>query len=207
MKGESKQPPALGGEPEVLAMLTSYGNFYFPNKNVEVSPKDIALIDRAHVARFQAEIERLKELATRRKNDQTEMCTEIVDLIAERDTLKALLREADDFMYIMTGNDTQRQLDAKYGSLLWEDAICNLRGRIAIAFGHGAALVKDGENGEELKPIYADVPATTANCKTCDGSGIEHDGAGHTCTTCNGSGAYKDHGLLQGIVDLKDMKP
>lgn len=26
-------------------------------------------------------------------------------------------------------------------------------------------------------------------CRTCKGSGIEYDGAGHTCTACNGSGA------------------
>ena len=26
-------------------------------------------------------------------------------------------------------------------------------------------------------------------CKTFNGTGIEHDGAGHTCTTCNGSAA------------------
>jgi len=51
--------------------------------------------------------------------------------------LQALLREADDFMYIMTGDDTQKHLDAKYGKLAWEDAIVDLRGRIATAALNG----------------------------------------------------------------------
>lgn len=51
--------------------------------------------------------------------------------------LQALLREADDFMYIMTGDDTQKHLDAKYGKFAWEDAIVDLRGRIAPAVLNG----------------------------------------------------------------------
>lgn len=31
-----------------------------------------------------------------------------------------------------------------------------------------------------------------AKCKTCDGTGIEYDGAGHVCTACNGAPAAKD---------------
>lgn len=50
----------------------------------------------------------------------------------------ALLREADEFMYAMTGNDTQRDLDARYGALQWEDAICALRGRIASSLSASA---------------------------------------------------------------------
>lgn len=51
--------------------------------------------------------------------------------------LQALICEADDFMYIMTGNETQKHLDAKYGSLAWEEAIVDLRARIATAALNG----------------------------------------------------------------------
>jgi len=44
--------------------------------------------------------------------------------------------------------------------------------------------------------------ATAEKCKTCDGTGIEYDGAGHTCTACNGDDSpYKDTGRhLGGVV-------
>ncbi|WP_443696416.1 hypothetical protein [Pseudomonas sp.] len=39
----------------------------------------------------------------------------------------------------------------------------------------------------ESKALLANQSAPAATCKTCKGSGIEYDGAGHTCTACNGS--------------------
>lgn len=71
--------------------------------------------------------------------DQTKQLNAMIGrLKIELAEAHALLREADEFMYAMTGNDTQRDLDARYGVLQWEDAICALRGRIASSLSAGA---------------------------------------------------------------------
>ena len=59
-------PPA-GGEVEVLAYLAAplKGSrlFYLPSKNIEIDASDVALVDRTHVTRLQAEVMRLKSSA------------------------------------------------------------------------------------------------------------------------------------------------
>lgn len=123
------QPPALGGEPIKRYDMDQTGCAELDADGVWVRYDD----HRACLAPYQAEIWRWKDAAEQSTQKQ-------IKLILERDQLKArvadlegLLREADDFMYIMTGNDTQRHLDAKYGELMWEDAIEKLRGRVATA--------------------------------------------------------------------------
>ncbi|PIK75006.1 hypothetical protein [Pseudomonas sp. 382] len=54
--------------------------------------------------------------------------------LAERD---ALLCEADEFMYIMTGHDSHARLAHKYGEKWW-DAIDKLRGKVCTALSSGA---------------------------------------------------------------------
>ncbi|WP_122252720.1 hypothetical protein [Pseudomonas savastanoi] len=55
MTGAAPQPPALGGEPEVLAKVDAQGVLL--RKGVL---RSVELIDRAHLAPLQAETERLK---------------------------------------------------------------------------------------------------------------------------------------------------
>ncbi|MBI6883980.1 Lar family restriction alleviation protein [Pseudomonas putida] len=60
---------------------------------------------------------------------------ELSDKLAERD---ALLREADEFMYIMTGHDSHARLAHRYGEKWW-DAIEKLRGKVCTALSATAA--------------------------------------------------------------------
>lgn len=66
----------------------------------------------------------------------------------ERDTLRAqlaelsgLLKQADEFMYIMTGHDSHARLAHKYGEKWW-DAIDKLRGKVCTAISSAAAQVE-----------------------------------------------------------------
>lgn len=169
-------PPA-GGEVEVLmdqcdecARLT-----YAPGGDAKWcsfcgakllgSTEPLPMVDRAHLTRLQAEVERerkthsihaatlqaevnqLKQGSQLLIGDLERRDATVERLQAELTEVLGLLKEADDFMYIMTGNDTQRDLDAKYGRLLWEDAIINLRGKIATALNQSAPVKEDPQNG------------------------------------------------------------
>jgi Domain of unknown function (DUF3850) len=84
--------------------------------------------------------------------DEVERCEarlhEVASLCAtveqERDTLRAqlaerdaLLREADEFMYIMTGHDSHARLAHRYGEKWW-DTIDKLRGKVCTALSASA---------------------------------------------------------------------
>lgn len=55
-----------------------------------------------HVTRLQAEVERLKEVATDRKNELTGMCTQVVDLQSELTKARELLTDICDTAYIQS---------------------------------------------------------------------------------------------------------
>ncbi|NTE96716.1 hypothetical protein [Agrobacterium tumefaciens] len=58
------QPPALGGEPEVLAIFKADGSALYQTKagfERQLTGADIELVDRAHVARLQAELSLFKD--------------------------------------------------------------------------------------------------------------------------------------------------
>jgi DnaJ-class molecular chaperone len=45
-----------------------------------------------------------------------------------------------------------------------------------------------GITHDKLRAALAE-PVPPSVCATCNGTGIEYDGAGHTCTACNGVSA------------------
>lgn len=84
MLAVAPQPPALGGEPEVLGKMQ--GCYIIPLTTI---PDGTELIDRAHVAPLRAEIERM---GREQKNDAIAYKAAIErqdELRADRDTLKA----------------------------------------------------------------------------------------------------------------------
>ncbi len=100
-KPVTPQPPSLGGEPEVLGyVLTLNGKTHFEaDDNVVISnvPGDqitenhrwVAVVDRAHVARLQAEVERLRALNAELNKSNEEYSGAAVDSGMECDRLTA----------------------------------------------------------------------------------------------------------------------
>lgn len=62
----------------------------------------------------------------------------IDDLRAQLGGAHSLLREADEFMYIMTGHDSHARLAHQYGEKWW-NAIDKLRGKVCTVLSAGAA--------------------------------------------------------------------
>lgn len=153
------EPPALGGEPEVLAWMFKQHDqspFGKPSQHIAFSSEELteareglvgigmpreeyfdwqALVDRSHVTRLQAEVERLKQLACDRKDQQTEMCTQINDLEARNAELERLLRKQAEHIVILAENTlsyssgigspikTKEVNDAVYVALMHQQAV------------------------------------------------------------------------------------
>lgn len=175
-KDPAPQPPALGGELEVF----SEDQWWLPELDSAVAngsddqKRAVAVVRnliKQH-APLLADIGRVTAYGNKRDDFVKELQEALQIAIAERDTLKAELvakRDQVGFLYRSNGGDWEFMSESPFA-----DGRTHYR-----------------ENGEELKPIYADVPMPAAKCKTCKGSGIEYDGAGHICTACNGSGVNK----------------
>jgi hypothetical protein len=121
MIGSAPQPPALGGEPEVLGYSVKGNKYAIRLTKGELlelyegytGDALVELIDRAHVAPLLAEIEQLNaseakniESADRHHNNWVEACK-------ERDTLKADLTSAnaDKEAYAQNAIDLRKQVD------------------------------------------------------------------------------------------------
>ena len=78
-------------------------------------------------------LEELQECETQRD----EFYAEITGLRAQLAEAHALLREADEFMYIMTAHDGHAKLAHRYGKDWW-DAIDKLRGKVCTALSASA---------------------------------------------------------------------
>lgn len=93
--------------------------------------------DAGKVERLRASEKSLaKDLAESLKQQCADMRT-IGALRAQMTARDVLLREADEFMYIMTGHDSHARLAHRYGEKWW-DAIDNLRGRVNSAISASA---------------------------------------------------------------------
>lgn len=93
--------------------------------------------DAGEVERLRASEKSLaKDLAESLKQQCADMRT-IGALRAQMTARDVLLREADEFMYIMTGHDSHARLAHRYGEKWW-DAIDNLRGRVNSAISASA---------------------------------------------------------------------
>lgn len=179
-------PPA-GVEVEVLAWV----NFEDGRRGVDWYPGVLAgalvgteLVDRAHVTRLQAEVRQLRQ----HKNDYMEAAEETRKALqaevdkairnihewrssfykqqSELTKARELLKEADNFMYIMTGHDSHARLVHQYGKEWWTP-VNELRGKICTALSNQSAPADKGQDdcahseankhgcpecGEEFKP-------------------------------------------------------
>ncbi|WP_409274269.1 hypothetical protein [Pseudomonas sp. KCJK9111] len=86
---------------------------------------------------LRSEIERLRADAGQPKLAMDAACGEIAALRAYLAEAQALLREADEFMYIMTAHDGHAKLAHRYGKDWW-DAIDKLRGKVCNALSASA---------------------------------------------------------------------
>ncbi|MNN05296.1 hypothetical protein D3C81_1180520 [compost metagenome] len=82
-----------------------------------------------------AEQWRLRRDAEADRDTKAAVIAELRTQLTERD---ALLREADEFMYIMTGHDSHARLAHQYGEKWW-DAIDKLRGKVCAVLSAEAA--------------------------------------------------------------------
>ncbi|WP_449432305.1 hypothetical protein [Pseudomonas putida] len=83
------------------------------------------------------EVERLREGIIKHWKVVCDQRSELETLRAQLAERDALLKEADDFIYIMTGHDSHARLAHKYGDSWW-DAINELRGRVCTALSASA---------------------------------------------------------------------
>lgn len=183
---------ARGGEPEVYGwgwteelkgVEVNDGISFGPNKpklfsHMGTTFQYAPLYTQHVVAPLLAEIERLKEGSDKTlKAIREQWKASDQKWMRERDTLKARCEELEALLRKHSNHVA---------------TLCD------VLFRYGA-----GMESEPSKTIYAALahqqivnaalnqPAPAAKCKTCNGSGIEYDGAGHTCTACNGSGQVK----------------
>ncbi|WP_164486720.1 hypothetical protein [Pseudomonas chlororaphis] len=118
---------------------------------------------RTNVVRLRAEVERLTQLAADRKNQQTELCTEITQLTEELDALKAAQSLAEQRGFIRGINAeaaARRENDAaqsqgvqvnqvrSHGSDCWEDIS-----------GESLELVREQPEEYEVRTLYRHPPA------------------------------------------------
>ncbi|MCK2120813.1 hypothetical protein [Pseudomonas sp. PNPG3] len=90
------------------------------------------------------EVERLREALIENKKAYSELEAQLAEDFKHIDDLRAqlaerdaLLREADEFMYIMTAHDGHAKLAHRYGKDWW-DAIDKLRGKVCTALSASA---------------------------------------------------------------------
>jgi len=101
---EERYASALAAAP--IPSVESGGgvDFGFDDRSVRVSQEAYSIFiareegAKAQITRLTAENARLQDLAIRRKNDQTEMCTEIVDLTNNYNALQAELTKARELL-------------------------------------------------------------------------------------------------------------
>lgn len=131
------QPPALGGEPEVLGYLVSGFSTQFSKVAGGFDEQSIALIDRAHLAPLQADIaERWEHIS--------ELNSSIVELRAERDQLKARCDELEAALSgLVTINEQHNAAVAKIieTPLGWKDDYLDIA---RAALSKPAGSEKDG---------------------------------------------------------------
>lgn len=126
------EPVAWRGLNELGEIVTEWVDGVPPSSMVDLcgNPASFARIEQAYTHAEPSEVEDLLastslEFGERLgavEKERDALCSQL----AERD---ALLREADEFMYIMTGHDSHARLSHQYGEKWW-DAIDKLRGKV-----------------------------------------------------------------------------
>lgn len=99
---------------------------------------------RNEAHRFNLEVERLRDEAHQDGLLRVRYGKQIDELHAQLAEAQALLREADEFMYIMTAHDGHAKLAHRYGKDWW-DAIDKLRGKVCTALSASAEPSATGD--------------------------------------------------------------
>ncbi|NUT87133.1 hypothetical protein HNO91_11915 [Pseudomonas corrugata] len=156
-------PPA-GGEPEVVARVVATGGPHDREDRVlceqqaELPAIGTELVDRTHVTRLQAEVE---EWRASNKANALAAGKLVEDLQVELTKARELLKEADSFMYIMTGHDSHARLVHQYGKEWWIP-VNELRGKICTALSNQSAPV-----AVVSRDICPNCQGSTYGCATC----------------------------------------
>lgn len=148
------QPPALGGEPEVLGYrIESPEGPDFAHADTQLNLAYIAslpgwevktLIDRAHVAPLLADNSALRDRISKRPIDLTNMRAERDTLKAELTKARELIQESDDFLYMLTAYDHEVRFLHQHGKSSDEVAE-GLRNKLCSALAtQSTPAAKDG---------------------------------------------------------------
>lgn len=173
MLAAAPQPPALGGEAETLAYLVrdSRDGQYSAHR---CDPRGWAhgyqikeLIDRAHLAPLQAEIERLGSHGEIAQMVEESLRVEVDQLKAHRDELEALLLDIDDLL-------DREEISPGYDIELRISKVFTARAeRAALSKPSGSENVCNLCRGEGRVGGPAPDEGGGKNCGLCDGTGME----------------------------------
>jgi len=107
----------------------------------------VIAMQRERLDALQSEVERLRE----RSGSHKSLCAKHAEILKEREALQSeltkareLLKEADDFLYIMADHDSYARLAYQHGQE-WNRPINELRGRICTALANQSAPADKGQ--------------------------------------------------------------
>lgn len=100
------------------------------------------------------EVEQLREVIKHSDAQLMRQSMRISNQRAQQAEAQALLREADEFMYIMTAHDGHAKLAHRYGKDWW-DAIDKLRGKVCTALSASAEPSAPGKQGSSIRAVRA----------------------------------------------------
>jgi len=100
------------------------------------------------------EVEQLREVIKHSDAQLMRQSMRISNQRAQLAEAQALLREADEFMYIMTAHDGHAKLAHRYGKDWW-DAIDKLRGKVCTALSASAKPSAPGKQGSSIRAVRA----------------------------------------------------
>ena len=155
------KPAAWRGLNELGEVVTEWIDGVPPASMVDLcgNPASFASIERAYTHADPGEAEDLLASTSLEFGERLDAVEK------ERDTLRAqlaeqsgLLKQADEFMYIMTGHDSHARLAHKYGEKWW-DAIDKLRGKVCTALSASA---------EQSAPTSQTINGHRLFCKAVD---------------------------------------
>ena len=152
--------PALQGEPAWfmteggVSAMHAKAKAISDQQGLDTSSYSVPLYthaDPGEVERLRGEVRRLHEAGEFLDNVSQGIEDKLHAQLAEA---QALLREADEFMYIMTAHDGHAKLAHRYGKDWW-DAIDKLRGKVCTALSASAEPSAPGKQGSSIRAVRA----------------------------------------------------
>ena len=188
--GAAPQPPALGGEPDILGKVVSFGEglkeiSWAKGKMPEFG---VELIDRAHLAPLKAEYASLL-------GEHEDLLEKFNNLSAEQDQIKARCDELQ--ILLACRDDDMKSVSVEFDGLaqLLRCALPFVQARCDET-DHGDASARTTREGilSMLKRLYPSKPAGSERvCHLCRGEGrvggpAPDEGGGKNCGLCDGTG-------------------